>query len=416
MIQIYPTPEQRSQLNNMLDVSNYTYNKAIAAVNSGNSPNFYALRTKIVTSQTQTGDNEYQQIMASIKELMQQKKKASPETVTILEGQIAELRNRKKQIPFVKNESIEDWELKVPKEIRAGAVNDVAKAHKTALANLKAGNIRFFHLKFRDSTNKSCVVPKHALKNVNGVITMFPGSLKMSFAMGNRSMKKHRKLKITHDSRLIKKQHKYYLMIPVSSDKQEQIKQPVNYVGVDPGVRTFMTAFGNNGCMEYEHDNSVFTKLNNKLYNLKARKKRTRKRTLDKIDARKANLINDLHWKTITHLLEHNDVIVYGDIKSHDIVSGGRNKTLNRNMNNLKFFQFKQRLLHKAAERGKRIICITEEYTTKTCSFCGKLNEPKKSKIYTCNSKECIARCGDVCRIGRDVNAAKNILMKGLLK
>jgi putative transposase len=400
----------------MLDVSNYTYNKAIAEVNSGALPNFYALRTKIVTSQTRTGDNEYQQIMAAIKELTQQKKNASPETVTILGGQIAELRHRKKQIPFVKNESIEDWELKVPKDIRAGAVEDVVKAHNTALANLTAGNIRFFHLGFRDSTNKSCVIPKKALTNVNGVITMFPKCLKMSFAMGNRNMKKYRKLKIMHDSRLIKKNHKFYLMIPVSSVK-EQIKQPVNYVGVDPGVRTFMTAFGNNGCMEYEHDNSVFTKLNNKLYKLKARKKRTRKRTLDKIDARKANLINDLHWKTITHLLEHNDVIVYGDIKSHDIVSGGRNKTLNRNMNNLKFFQFKQRLLHKAAERGKRIICITEEYTTKTCSFCGKLNEPKKSKIYTCNSKECIERCGGfICRIGRDVNAAKNILMKGWLK
>ena len=85
----------------MLDVSNYTYNKAIAAVNSGDSPNFYTLRTKIVTSQTRTGDNEYQQIMASIKELTQQKKNASPKTVTTLEEQIAELRNRKKQIPFV---------------------------------------------------------------------------------------------------------------------------------------------------------------------------------------------------------------------------------------------------------------------------------------------------------------------------
>lgn len=416
MIQIYPTMEQRTQLNNMLDVSNYTYNKAIAEVNSGATPNFYALRTQLVTSQTRTGNNEYHQLMSSIKELIHQKKHASTEAATIMEEQITELRRRITKIPYVKNESIQEWELKIPKEVRAGAVHDVAKAYKTAMANLKAGNIRFFHLGFRDSTNKSCVIPKQALQNVNGVITMFPKCLNMLFAMGARNMKKYHDLKIMHDVRLIKKQYKYYLIIPVSSNKREQIKQPVNYVGVDPGVRTFMTAFGNNGCIEYEHDNSVFTKLNNKLYKLKARKKRTRKRTLDKIDARKANLINDLHWKTITHLLEHNDVIVYGDIKSHDIVSGGRNKTLNRNMNNLKFFQFKQRLLHKAAERGKRIICITEEYTTKTCSFCGQLNEPKKSKIYTCNSNECIKRCGGVCRIGRDVNAAKNILMKGLLK
>jgi len=273
----------------MLDVSNYTYNKAIAEVNSGATPNFYALRTQLVTSQTRTGNNEYHQLMSSIKELIHQKKHASTEAATIMEEQITELRRRITKIPYVKNESIQEWELKIPKEVRAGAVHDVAKAYKTAMANLKAGNIRFFHLGFRDSTNKSCVIPKQALQNVNGVITMFPKCLNMLFAMGARNMKKYHDLKIMHDVRLIKKQHKYYLIIPVSSNKREQIKQPVNYVGVDPGVRTFMTAFGNNGCIEYEHDNSVFTKLNNKLYKLKARKKRTRKRTRKDRKDRKAS-------------------------------------------------------------------------------------------------------------------------------
>ena len=70
---------------------------------------------------------------------------------------------------------------------------------------------------------------------------------------------------------------------------------------------------------------------------------------------RKANLINELHWKTIHHLLNHNDVIVYGDIKSHGIAQKGNNRTLHRDINNLKFFQFKQRLLFKASEKQKKL-------------------------------------------------------------
>ena len=117
--------------------------------------------------------------------------------------------------------------------------------------------------------------------------------------------------------------------------------------------------------------------------------------------------MNELHWKTITHLLKTNDFLFYGDIKSHNIVKNGKNKTLNTNMNNLKFFEFKQRLLFKAIEKGKKVFEIKEPYTTKTCSFCGVLNNPEKSKIYECQS--CMRK------IGRDVNASKNMLLKGIM-
>jgi len=136
-------------------------------------------------------------------------------------------------------------------------------------------------------------------------------------------------------------------------------------------------------------------------------KKRIKKRKLSKIERKKANLIDQLHWITINDLLKKNDILFYGDIKSHDVVKNGKYKTLNKDMNNLKFFKFKQRLIFKAFEKQKMIFEVKEPYTTKTCSFCGVLNNPGKSKIYECHS------CN--IKMGRDINASKNMLLKGII-
>ena len=72
----------------------------------------------------------------------------------------------------------------------------------------------------------------------------------------------------------------------------------------------------------------------------------------------------------------------------------------------MKFYQFKQRLEYKALINGKLVVKVNEAYTSKTCSNCGTINDPKNSEIYSCS---CCKRS-----IGRDENAAKNILLKGL--
>ena len=124
--------------------------------------------------------------------------------------------------------------------------------------------------------------------------------------------------------------------------KIEKKTKPVNYCGVDPGVRTFMTAFGNTGCMEYEHNNSMIKKLDKLKQHIQKAlyfglRKRIVKRKLNKLENRKSYLINELHWKTINHLLKNNDVIIYGDIKSHDVVKDGKNRILNTDLNRRKF-------------------------------------------------------------------------------
>ena len=103
---------------------------------------------------------------------------------------------------------------------------------------------------------------------------------------------------------------------------------------------------------------------------------------MNKIEYQEENAINELRWKTINHFVEENDVILYGDIKSHNIVKKNENSKLNRNFNDMKFYTFKSCLEYKMKINNKLLYLVNEAYTTKTCSNCGKINNPKASKAY----------------------------------
>ena len=67
-------------------------------------------------------------------------------------------------------------------------------------------------------------------------------------------------------------------------------------------------------------------------------------------------------------------------------------------------FRFRQFLIHKAREHDTTVVICDEQYTTKTCSMCGRMHEQGAAKVFTCPT------CGFVC--DRDFNASKNILLR----
>ena len=68
-------------------------------------------------------------------------------------------------------------------------------------------------------------------------------------------------------------------------------------------------------------------------------------------------------------------------------------------------YLFRQRLLNKSREfPWVKVVIVTEEYTSKTCGSCGKLNQSLGSK------KDFKCSCGY--EADRDVNGARNILLK----
>ena len=425
-----PIYAQKKIFNEWFNTTNYMYNKTIETIKKGHKKNPISLRNLLVTDETRTKNILYDVYLKKLKELNNEKKILEKKDKNInsnflfikeqlMNEMIKDLKNKQKKIPLEKNNNINIWELKTPKNIREGAVNDVCKAYKTGFTNLKNGNIKFFDIKYRrnNKQERSFLISKDMIKNKNGIIEIAPSYFKKQdvsckFKMGKRTIKKYKDLKINNDCRIVKQSENYYLIVPVPIIFEEK-KTPINYCGIDPGVRTFMTCFNNNGFCEYDYDINYLKKIDDKISFLKSSRtkkrnnKRTKKRKLIKNERKKENLINQLHWITINDLLKKNDILFYGDIKSHDIVKNREYKTLNRDMNNLKFFKFKQRLLFKAYEKQKIVFEVNEQYTTKTCSFCGILNNPGKSKIYECKS------CNKL--MGRDINASKNILLKGII-
>lgn len=420
---------QREVFNEWFNTSNYIYNKTVSCINDGEPINFMNLRNKLVTANTKKTNDEYIALENNMncyrdEKRKQQKllKKIPIDTQAIHLIQLAEsnyqiekekLRIIKTGLKSSKNEELREWETKTPKDIRAGAVNDVCKAYKTGFTNLKLGHIKHFHLGFRRKTepDKCLLLPHSCIKNNGGIFSIAPTFLKgaSTISMGKKTIKKHKNLIIKHDCRLVRQKNVFWVIIPIPMKIAEKT-DAVNYCGIDPGTKTFMTCFGNNGAIEYKHNDTILQKLDRKINFLTDRRRPTRnrvyKKQINKLERRKENLINELHWKTINDLLNRNDFIFYGDIKSHDIVKNGKNRTLNTSMNNLKFYKFKQRLLFKSIEKGKKVYEVKEHYTTQTCSFCGSMYKPMLSRVYHCvNCK---------CSIGRDVNASKNILMKGI--
>ena len=413
--------EKRELFQKWLYSSNYSYNKTIATVRAGHPIHFQDLRNKLVTANTKKTHPEYQRLDVAMNTLRKSKKTADDDTKATIDKQIEDLKKElvrtRKEMKSISNPGVFKWELSTPKEIRAEAVQDVCKAYKTVFTQMKTGNIKRFQLGFRKKTQRQhcMVIPKSFIQNKEGKLIIgrsyFSSEKDASISMGKKTIKKYRELNITHDCRMIKKNNEFWLVVPVDvqayAEASTEKRTWKTYCGVDPGVRTFMTTFGTDGCHEHEYNSEIFKSMDKKISLLKKLDKRIRKRTYLKCERRKEHIIDEIHWKTIREMLEKVDVVFYGDIKSHGIVRHNKNHTLNRDTNNLKFYQFKQRLEFKAMELGKKVVVVKEHYTTKTCSFCGTENNPGISKVYRCKSCKCC--------VGRDVHAAKNILMKGMM-
>lgn len=393
-----------------MNTCNYLYNKTIEVINNGASISFYSLRDMLVTNETRKTHPRYTQLYNEIKELKERYKldKSLKEEILAKKSELSD-------IVATKNININDWELNTPKDIRAGSVNDVCKAYKSVFSNLKAGNIFGFNMGFRkNNDDKSIVIQQNLINIKNGVISIAPKVTKKQcvFKMGRKTLKKHKNITVCNDVRLQKRHGEYWLFIPYKVDNSKR-KTPVSCCGVDPGIRTFMTIFNDKSeITEVTYCQALLKKLNAKLLMLKDIKNipeipRCRKRDLLKIERRKENIITDLHWKTINELLNSYNVIFYGDIKSHAIVKNKKShKNLNRCINDMRFYQFRQKLQYKADVLGKLVILVPEQNTTKTCSFCGTMKTVGAERIYTCD------HCG--IEIGRDVNSGRNMLIKGL--
>ena len=123
--------------------------------------------------------------------------------------------------------------------------------------------------------------------------------------------------------------------------------------------------------------------------------------------AKIANKRKDYLHKITTELVKNYDVIVIEDLRTKNLL---KNHALAKSISNQAWREFRTMLDYKCEWYGKKLVIVSPNYTSQICSSCGYHSGKKPLKIreWTC------PKCGT--HHDRDINAAVNILDKGLKK
>lgn len=316
---------------------------------------------------------------------------------------------------------------------------------KSCFSNLENGHIKHFEIKkkLKNNTNYSLLIPKKSIYK-NGIFKTIFGNIK------NLNLDELPK----HDSRLFYnfKQQSYTLIIPtnincVAIENREQI------CAIDPGEKIFATFYGlksygyigkdiRKPLLNMRNKISKYQKILSKNKNKNEspiKNKKHIKNKIKKIYRKIKNLVKELHNQTSNYLCKNYDKILIPKFETQkmlksdktfkqykkDLINEGKNFEekrenakkftkkcrLNKNvkyvLNQLSHYNFRQHLSYKCEQYGCQIKIITEEYTSCTCSNCGFIsNDYNKKRIKKClNCKY---------KIDRDINGARNILLKNL--
>ena len=396
-------------------VSSVFYDKSHALYADGVRVNAQHYRDRLISENSKKNHVLYMEYMVLIERVMSDVHLDITEKYALRELLFEDVGEKTSKIVVLK---LTDEERSVPKMVKYNAIRDFVKAYE--INKLKAIDNPFhkFIMKPRNVSQSYSFSLDSQGWYIQGQFIVLIGGLRI--LLGKSAFKillpYHSHTSSTDKNgttiRIMKKNKRWVLTIPIVRSKPvlPVTLDPDSIIcGVDPGVRDFGTVY--DGSNAYSLD----------MKGLRKRMKITRT-TLDKIrsstivkkkrrillrlEERLKNLRDELHWKIIGFLCSHYQVIAYGDFK----VSSLMNKnivqdSLKRDMSDLSFYMFKQRLKMKAEAKGCYVVFQCEKWTSKTCSCCGSIHETLgANKTFSCPECKYVT--------DRDVNAARNILIR----
>lgn len=301
--------------------------------------------------------------------------------------------------------TLPEWAKEIPYQVKKIAVEDAYKAFSNGCRKAKKTGAPF-RLSFRSAKDprQSCFIPSSALKD-SGIYPRIAGELKMSEKLPDDA----------RDSRLIFEHGRWFVIVPyrVAISRAENQGR---VVALDPGVRTFLTGFAEDGVFKIGRgDFARIARLGRHMDDLQSRiakapcrQKRSLRKALSRMKFKVWDLIDELHFKSIAFLLKNYDAVLLPTFETSEMVARSnrkiRSKTV-RAMLSFAFHKFGMRLESKAKELGKLVLRVCEAYTSKTASWTGKIKQIGAAKRIT---------SGGI-TVDRDVNGARGIFLRALV-
>jgi transposase len=313
-----------------------------------------------------------------------------------------------------------EWQTEIPYDTRSLAINDAVSMYLSATSNMKNGNIRTFRLKYksRNSNRHIFWVDHRALKKKKNRWSIFQQKLKKECFLRFRTKNQDCIPDVIESNfKIMKDRGSYYLLITRKEDISENKETEIsNMVSLDPGVRTFQTGFGLNGtCFEAgKKQTEMIKKLYEKIDYMKSKQSESNRRSsvyhmkkrIEIWNKKIYDVVSNLHNQFGSFLCKEYDKIFLPRFETSGMQESYKLQSVTkRMMNSLRHFDFQNKLRCLCDKYGKKLYLVSEEYTSKTCGFCGCLNDVGGSKDYKCD-------CG--IDIDRDINGARNILIKSL--
>lgn len=208
--------------------------------------------------------------------------------------------------------------------------------------------------------------------------------------------------------RLIRRADGYYVQFVIDANRQEDPRYTGEMIGLDVGLRHFMTDSGGNTIENPRFlrkaekalkrlQRAVSHKKKGSVNRKKARRKLARKHL--KVSRQR----NDFATKLARCVVQSNDLIAVEDLQIRNMV---KNHHLAKAISDAAWGMFRAKLTYYGKLYGKVVVAVPPQFTSQNCSRCGKI--VKKSL----STRTHVCSCGLI--LDRDHNAARNILSLGV--
>lgn len=231
--------------------------------------------------------------------------------------------------------------------------------------------------------------------------------------VGDIPIRLHQKIEGVIKQVIIKKYRsgEWYAMVCTEKETQSTTQTPQSFIGLDVGLLHFLTDNIGRQIENPKFYKQALKRIKKEQRRLSSKKKGSnnwlkQKKRLNKSYDKLTHQRDDFLHKLSRYYVDAYDLIIAEDLTITGMV---RNRNLSQSILDSSWSKFFFMLSYKAESADKVFVKIDPKNTSKECSVCGNIQDiPLSKRTYYC------AICDAT--VDRDVNAAINILKRGIVR